>query len=322
MRTLVPTLDAQARAENDRVQDRLAALLGEGPPPDRRALAELRRQRREGAPPFPAPWRHPEAVDDVVDGPGGPVPIRVLSPPTPRGAYLHITGGGWCTGAADINDQALWAIATEAEVTVVCASPRLAPEHPFPAPVDDTAAVLQWLLTAGAARFGTDRFALGGDSTGAHLALLAALVQRDAVGRMHELAALNLAVGIYDLTPGASWRTAVTSDPLLSPAQLARYVEWFAPEGHHRRAASPLHLDLRGLAPMLVTAAGADPLGIESGLLASAAEESGVHVTFVEYPGASHGFATFETTMARGALGTQARFLAHHLTADTTGAPR
>ncbi len=112
----------------------------------------------------------------------------------------------------------------------------------------------------------------------------------------------------------------------MSAALLDRYVSWYVPDRAGRRAASPLHRRLHGLPPTLVTAAGLDPLRTDSRALADAIDQAGTDVTFVEYPGASHGFATFATTMAGHARGTQASFLAEHLAAavptNETGAPR
>ncbi len=320
MRTLHPELDEASIAENHEVTERLQALLGDGGAPDAAELVELRRQRREGAAPFPAPWRHADAVDLEVAGPGGPVPIRILEPPDAHGTYVHVTGGGWCTGAADINDVVLWDIAEVSGATVVCVGHRLAPEHPHPAAVDDVVAALRWYDAAG-----TAPLALGGDSTGAHLALLAALQLRDEGGGP-PIIALNLAIGIYDLTERAAWRSTSGDDPLVSAALLDRYVSWYVPDRADRRAASPLHRRLHSLPPTLVTTAGLDPLRRDSRALADALDEAGNDVTFVEYPGASHGFATFATTMAEHARGTQASFLTEHLVAavPTTeiGAPR
>ncbi len=101
----------------------------------------------------------------------------------------------------------------------------------------------------------------------------------------------------------------------MSAALLDRYVSWYVPDPAGRRAASPLHGPLDGLPPTLVTAAGRDPLRIDSRALADAIDEAGNDATFVEYPGASHGFATFATTMAGHARRTQASFLAEHLAA-------
>lgn len=310
VRHVDPADDEVTVAENRCVNERLASLLGESPPPSAADLPTLRRQRREGAAPFPPPWRHPGAVDGTIDGPGGPVAVRTLAPPGAHGTYLHVAGGGWCTGSADLGDDALWALATTAGVTAVCVAPRLAPEHTFPAPVDDVVAAIRWC--AKAEDLGDRPLVVGGDSTGAHLALAATLRLRDELGQRSPVAALDLAVGIFDLTDEAPWRGAGGGDPLLRPDLLARYVDWFVPEGDRRAAASPGLAALGRLPPLLVTAAGLDPLRSDSLRLAAAAEAAGVDVTLLDQPGASHAFATFDTAMARHAGDVRARFVAAH----------
>lgn len=310
MRCVDPADDEAAVAENRSVDERLASLLGEGTPPSAADLPVLRRQRREGAAPFPPPWRHPAAVDGTLDGPGGPVAVRTLAPPGAHGTYLHVAGGGWCTGSADLADAALWALATAAGVAAVCVAPRSAPEHPFPAPVDDVVAAI--LRLAAGDEAGGAPLVVGGDSTGAHLALSATLRLRDELGPLSPVVALDLAVGIFDLTDDAPWRWAGGGDPLLRPELLARYVDWFVPEVGRRAAASPGRAALGGLPPVLVTAAGLDPLRDDSLRLAADAEAAGVDVTLLDQPGASHGFATFDTAMARHAGDVRARFVAAH----------
>ena len=312
MRHVDPADDEATVAENRSANERLASLLGEGPPPSAAHLPTLRRQRREGAAPFPPPWRHREAVDGTLDGPGGPfaVAVRTLTPPGAHGTYLHVVGGGWCTGSADLGDAALWSLATAAGVTAVCVAPRLAPEQPFPAPVDDVVAAIRTCTDGDEA--GDGPLVVGGDSTGAHLALAATLRLRDELGPLSPVVALDLAVGIFDLTDEAPWRRAGGGDPLLRPDLLARYVDWFVPEADRRAAASPGHASLGGLPPLLVTAAGLDPLRDDSLRLAAAAEAAGVDVTLLDQPGASHAFATFDTAMARHAGDVRARFVAAH----------
>lgn len=310
MRHVDPADDEAAVAENRSANERLASLLGEGPLPSVADLPLLRRQRREGAAPFPAPWRHPGAVDGTIDGPGGPVAVRTLAPTGAHGSYLHVAGGGWCTGSADLGDGALWALATTAGVTAVCVAPRVAPEHSFPAPVDDVVAAILWC--ADVDEHGGRPLVLGGDSTGAHLALAAALRLREDLGEQSPLVALDLAVGIFDLTDAAPWRRAGGGDPLLRPELLARYVDWFVPERERRTAASPGLAILGGLPPLLVTAAGLDPLRDDSLRLAAAAEAADVDVTLLDQPGASHAFATFDTAVARHAGGVRAHFVAAH----------
>ena len=105
-----------------------------------------RRARRKAGPAFPAPVYLDEAQMISVPGRGGDVPVRILAPAESRGAYLHLHGGGWTIGAADLQDVYLQAFADATSLTVHSVEYRLAPEHPYPAAPDDCEDVALWLL--------------------------------------------------------------------------------------------------------------------------------------------------------------------------------
>jgi acetyl esterase/lipase len=181
----------------------------------------FRASRKAGNGVFPAPVLSPRARDQVIDGPGGPLTLRILPPVgASRGVYLHIHGGGWVLGAADEQDRLLEITADTTGLTAISVDYRLAPEHPFPAGPDDCEAAALWALEH-LADFGGDRFAIGGESAGAHLASLTLLRLRDRHGgaRCH---AANLTFGAFDIaqTPSARAADVVAIRRRISPHAL------------------------------------------------------------------------------------------------------
>jgi acetyl esterase len=106
----------------------------------------LRAARSEGRGGFPPIVRSPRAETVSISGPAGELVLRVVAPESPKGAYLHIHGGGWFMGGADLQDYKLEAIADDADVACLSVEYRLAPENPYPAALDDCVAAASWLL--------------------------------------------------------------------------------------------------------------------------------------------------------------------------------
>jgi acetyl esterase len=147
---------------------------------------EASRQRFRDLPRRPV---HPDVRTDnrTIDGPAGPIPIRVYRPPTDSEATLPIIlflhGGGWSVGDLDTYDGDARNHAVGAGAVVVSVDYRLAPEHPYPAAVEDAWAATQW-AAAHAEELGADpgRLAVAGDSAGGNLAAVVAQLARDAGG--------------------------------------------------------------------------------------------------------------------------------------------
>ena len=97
---------------------------------------------------------------------GNEIPLRVIAPAQPRGIYLHLHGGGWVLGGADMQDPMLERIADDTGQAIVGVEYRLAPEHPYPAGPDDCEAAAAWLVQNGKKEFGTDALTIGGESAG------------------------------------------------------------------------------------------------------------------------------------------------------------
>ena len=227
-------------------------------------------------------------------GPAGPIPVRIYDPvrvvrsPPPLVVYYH--GGGGVIGDLDGYDPSARALAAGSGCAVASVDYRLAPEHPFPAGLEDAVAAYRWLV-AGAASLGVDPTvaAVGGDSMGANLALGVARRVRDATAPRLQL----LVYPWVDLCCASASHRTFGDGYLLTRALLA----WFAahyladPARAANPDASPLHAgDLAGLAPAQVVTAGFDPLRDEGRALAARLEQAGVQVSYRNYPSLIHGF--------------------------------
>lgn len=279
---------------DDRPDRAFDALLGDPRmalrrPPPHVALADLRRaaiafQAAAPRPPIAA------VVDAVVAGPGGPISVRLYRPtPASSGAILFCHGGGFVFGTLETHDAMCRTLANASGRVVVAVDYSLAPEHPFPAALDDAAAVLAWLLR-GEASFdlSPDRIAVVGDSAGGHIALGLALRCRDAgialdhIGLLYPL-----------LDPACNSASAVAfADGYMLTASFLDYA-WAAYRGDG--AAGPSFdltlADLRGLPATTIVTAQFDPLRDEGEALARKMQAADGDVVLRRYAGMIHGFA-------------------------------
>ena len=231
-------------------------------------------------------------TDSVIAG----LSVRVYQPAEalPGRAMVYLHGGGWTAGSFQTHDHMVRRLAAESTMVVVSVNYRLAPEHPAPAAVHDTLAVLDGLAagTPGMC-FAIDRMCLGGDSAGANIAL-GALVALKARGGPMPFAALLLYgcfAPIFDTWTNTRYGNG---DWGLSTARMQWY--WAnhlgqLPQDHP--LAAPLHAKLAGLPPLYITAAGLDPLAEDSFLLARRCMEQGVTTIVDPVPGVIHGFAKY-----------------------------
>jgi acetyl esterase/lipase len=237
-------------------------------------------------------------------GEGGPQ-LRIIDAPAATGAYVYFHGGGWSVGRSDIQDVMLERLVAATGLTAISVEYRLAPEHPFPAPLDDCEAAARWTGEQG---FG--RLLLGGESAGANLALAVAIRLRDRPARL-PVAGLNLLYGAYDLTLTPSAAAYGTVGTLTTPA-LELFYGCYAPEPASRRdpEISPLFADLRGLPPALLTVGTADPLLDDSLFLHARLLAAGVESQLHVHPGGMHMFDVAPLEIAASASATIAAFLA------------
>ena len=274
------TLDPQA-AE-------VVRLGAEAPEPWEQPLATLRDDYLASVPALFGPVDEVAAVEDTAaDG----VPVRIYRPgPEARAALVYLHGGGWVIGSVETHDPVCRRLAARAGCTVVSVDYRLAPEHPFPAAVEDAWTAFAWLAqNADALGLDRARLAVGGDSAGGNLA---AVVARRARDRGIALAFQLLVYPALDHAFGtASYREH--GDGLnLTRAEMEWYwQQYLGGRDGGDPDASPLRAgDLGGVAPALVLTAGFDPLRDEGEAYAERLAAAGVPAQVLRYPGLIHGF--------------------------------
>ena len=235
-----------------------------------------------------------------IPAPHGAIGARLYVPRTLRNrsgsapALVFYHGGGWVIGGLDTHDVACRKLAHEGELILIAIDYRLAPEHKFPAAVDDAITAAKW-IAANAKELGIDarRISVGGDSAGGNLAAVVALSAREGDGP-----AIAGQVLIYPATDFAMGHPS-HSEPETSVLLTHSVIGWFA--NHYLNGAtdrgdwraSPARAQtLAGLPPAYVLTAGADPLRDEGADYARRLKEDGVAVTYRHFPGQFHGFFT------------------------------
>lgn len=233
------------------------------------------------------------------------VPGRLYVPGTQQAPILvYCHGGGWVVGDLDTHDPLCRRLAEVLQWQVVSVDYRLAPEHPFPAGLDDAVKALRF-VQAHAAEFSADpdRVAIGGDSAGGNLAAAACLVMRD-----QGFPPPWLQVLIYpavDMRCQADSHRLFAEGFLLSEADIQYYLGHYAPGDLLDPRTSPLLAeDLSGLPQAVVVTAGFDPLRDEGEAYARALAAAGVSVEHLDAMDMVHGFANMD-----GALGAADREL-------------
>ena len=235
-----------------------------------------------------------EVTDRTIPGPAGDIPVRVYVPggaaPFPVVAYFH--GGGWVLGNIDTHDRVVRRLCRASNALIVSVEYRLAPEHRFPAPLDDCRAVTSWLTKhASELRGDRERIAVAGDSAGGNLAAAVALASRADDGP--DLAAQVL---VYPVTDAACATPSFVEngEGYLLGADAMRWFweQYLGPDGDPDNGhASVLRANaLAGLPPALVITAEFDPLRDEGEAYAKHLEEAGNTVTVHRYDGMIHGF--------------------------------
>ena len=249
------------------------------------------------------------AVEDLqIPGTAGPVPVRLYRPQAdsrlPILVYLH--GGGWMMGSIATHDALCRNLCARSGMVVASVEYRLAPEHKFPAGLEDCYAAVQWLAEQ-AESLGLDRerLAVGGDSAGGNLAAAVTLLARQRGGPAIGFQLLIYPVLDFDFdTPSyrenASGFHLTRDDMIWSWRQyLARELDGYTP------LASPLRADdLSGLPPAMILTAEYDPLRDEGEAYADRLAQNGVPVTCRRHAGMIHGFIRRPTQLdqARTAL--------------------
>ena len=248
----------------------------------------------------PEPPQLKSANPLAIPSPAGAIPARIYTPTklrqrgglAPCLVFFH--GGGWVIGDLDSHDVVCRKLAHEGELIVISVDYRLAPEHKFPAAVDDAIVATKWIAD-NAKQLGIDagRLMVGGDSAGGNLAAVVALAARD--GNGPEIAGQVL---IYPATD-FSMKHPSHSEPETSILLTHTVIKWFRDhylnglaDGQDWRASPALAKTLAGLPPAYVLTAGADPLRDEGDEYAARLKDAGVSVTYKNFPGQFHGFFT------------------------------
>ena len=258
---------------------------------------EYYRQARLVANPEPPDLKSVEPL--TIATARGPIPARLYTPKVLRQSnglspcLVFFHGGGWVIGDLDTHDVACRKLADEGQLIVISVDYRRAPEHKFPAAVDDAIASTKW-IAENAKQFGVDasRLMVGGDSAGGNLAAVVSLAARD--GNGPPIAGQVL---IYPATD-FSMKHPSHSEPETSILLTHSVIRWFC--NHYLggadiddwRASPARARTLAGLPPAYVLTAGADPLRDEGDEYARRLKEAGVPVTYRHFAGQFHGFFT------------------------------
>jgi acetyl esterase len=283
------------------VLDQLAAA---GAPPLESLTPEIARQA------FVMPHGEPEAVgrveDRTIPGPATDIPVRVyypkeLKPENPALVFYH--GGGWVVGNIDTHDDICRALTNYANCVTISVDYRLAPEHKFPAAVEDSYAAVQYVYDH-AEDFQVDRtrIAVGGDSAGGNLAAVVTNLAKE-----KNSPAISFQLLIYPSTNAGG-------EPTVSMVENAQgyflekgTMEWFrdcylnSEEDKQNPMVSPmLYEDFQGLPPALVITAEYDPLRDEGEAYAKKLAEAGVPVETIRFDGTIHGFVSMSAVISQG----------------------
>jgi acetyl esterase len=242
------------------------------------------------------------------------VPVRIYWPPIPAHENLPVVvfyhGGGWCLGDLETHDPVARAHSVAAEAIVVSVDYRLAPEHPFPAGIDDSWAALRW-VGEHAAELGGDpnRIAVAGDSAGGNIAAVMAQLARDNGGPP-----LVFQLLWYPSITGDQSLPSYTENadaPMLDRDVIDAFVSWYVPDlDLNDPKALPTTLapanaaDLSGLPPAFIGTAGHDPVRDDGTRYAELLQDAGVPVELSNEPTMAHGYASFALAVPAAAEAT------------------
>jgi acetyl esterase len=275
---------------------RILEEIRDARPIDRSILtaAEARAQMAEASKVWNDPMPHlAEARDFAIDGPAGPITLRLLRPDDVEtdGVVLYVHGGGIVLGSLETHHRLMRLLAIESRSVLIGVDYRLAPEHPFPAALEDCVQAARWLRAAAKTLdVDPERIVLAGDSAGANLALAALLRLRD--GGQALPAGAALFYGCYWARLGTdSHRTYGGGAYRLSSKEMGWFWQhYLGANGRGDPYAEPMDADLAGLPPLFLNYGEVDPLADDTRELALRLDRAGVVHECVAYPGLVHGF--------------------------------
>jgi acetyl esterase len=288
----IPTLDPKARAVLDMLAASGLPTLDSLAPPAARALFAQAVQMLRG--PSPAVG---EVRDLLADGPHGPIALRLYRPaneavhaPLPGLVYFH--GGGWVLGDLEVYDAFCRGVCAGSRCTVASIDYRLAPEHKFPAAVDDAFAATCWIASH-ARELGIDaaRLGVGGDSAGANLAAVVTLLARDAGGPAlkHQL----LLCPVTDTRMQTASYAELADGYFLTRSLMRYFIDHYLRSAADRtdwRSSPTLAADHRGLPGATILVCGYDPLRDEGLAYARQIQDAGGKVSLLRCDDQIHDF--------------------------------
>ena len=286
------TLDAQLQfVESMRKRRGMVGLTGRG---EIRDWPRARRRFTREAVVFAGPLTPVHATRDfTIPAPGGTLRVRHYAPPAtdPRPLLVFLHGGGFVFGDLESHDQPARVLCAEGGMHVLSVEYRLAPEHPFPAALEDTLAALRW-AQGNAAALGADaaRVTIGGDSAGANLATVAArIATREGRPPLAQLL-------VYPPTDAVTRRPSQDlfgEGYILTSADRAMFTRHYTPGGGlgaDERVSPLFATELAGQPPAMVVTAGFDLLRDEGEAYAAALERAGTPTRLRRYRSLGHGF--------------------------------
>ena len=293
-----PRLDGQELAPDIQMLLALAKWNGETSLVEGRTVEQARAENLEGVPIVTGPPRPMARVESLsIPGPESEMAARLYvglgAPRSPQPLLVYFHGGGWVIGDLDTHDGACRFLAEHSGCRVLSVEYRLAPEHPFPKPVEDVVAAFAWAHEH-AAELGCDpaRIAVGGDSAGGNLSTALCLQNRDA-GNPQPAMQLLL-YPCTDAVGGQQSRDTFAEGFLLTRNDMEWFENHYIPDGiddDEPRASMMRARDVSGLPPAYIATAGFDPLRDEGEIYAERMREAGVQVVPQRHPGMIHGFA-------------------------------
>jgi acetyl esterase len=247
--------------------------------------------------PDPPELQSAEPLD--IPAPHGTIPARIYTPKTLRKngglapCLVFFHGGGWSLGNLETHDVVCAKLAHEGETIVISVDYRLAPEHRFPAAVDDAIMATKW-IAANAQKLGIDaaRLIVGGDSAGGNLAAVVTLAARDHGGP--DIAGQMLVYPATDFALSHPSHSEPDTSFLMTHSVLRALENQYldGADINDWRVSPARAQTLAGLPPAFVVTAGGDPLRDEGAEYAQRLKQAGVGVTYRHFPGQFHGFFT------------------------------
>ena len=295
-----PRLDGQELAPDIQMMLMLGERTGETSLVEGRTVEQARAESLASVPLVAGPPPPMARVENLtIPGPAGEIGARLYvgldAPRAPQPLLVYYHGGGWVIGNLDTHDGACRFLAEHSGCRVLSIDYRLAPEHPFPEPLEDAVAAFTWAHEH-AAELGADpeRIAVGGDSAGGNLATAVCLQCRDRGGPQPAMQLLLYPV--TDAVGGQASRDTFAKGFFLTRNDMEWFENHYIPDGiddADPRTSMMRAEDVSGLPPAYMATAGFDPLRDEGEIYAARMREAGVQVVLQRHRGLIHGFANF-----------------------------